>query len=497
MHKFEKLVVHIKQLIENNTWPAETRLPSLRSQAQLADLSLMTVLNAYQELEAQGLIYAKGKSGFFVAKRPSHSDQCNTEARCCGQNLDPSSLVYTHFKAIQNLPQLSFAAADPDEQLLNNARLSKIVAKHAKQNHLYHLKEHMPPGHLGLRQLIARQYQLQGVAVTGEDIVITSGALEALNLSLQSLTQAGDYILLQQTGYYAAWQAAERLGLKIISIPEHPQHGVDLEAMAEALANYPIKVCWLMLNSQEPVGYSVSDSIKAQIAALLSQHQVYLIEDDTNQELYFSGTKPLPMNYFYTDLQVLHCSSFSKILGPSMRIGWVCAGGFSDKIQHLQLMSSLAANPLLQSALAEFIATHHYDKQLHQLRFHLSQRKQQHYQLLQRYLANCSMTYYPSAYFIWIKLPDDIDAMQLSSALLTQQIAITPSQLFSLAPSDSSHIRLNCSAEVSEQTIHAIKIMASTLQTLLQQSLMIKPEGVANSPAQLAGQSAVGLNPVK
>jgi DNA-binding transcriptional MocR family regulator len=464
MHKFEQLVLSIKQLIQNNTWPADYKLPSLRSQSQRSGLSLMTVLNAYQELEAQGLIYAKDKSGFYVAKLKASDVLIPPDAPDHSPISSSPSLFYTHVKAIQHLAQPSFAAAYPDEQLLNSIKLSKIIAEHAKRHYRANLKQHMPPGHLQLRQLIASHYQLQGIAATAEDIVMTSGALEALNLSLQALTQAGDYIVLQRYSYYAAWQAAERLGLKVISIAEHPQHGIDLDALAAALQHYPIKVCWLMLNSHEPIGFSLSDESKRKLAALLLQYQVYLIEDDSNQELYFGGAKPLPMNYFLPPQQVLHCASFSKTLGPSVRLGWVYAGRFSQHIQQLQLMSSFLVNPLLQSAMAEYVASHHYEKHLHQLRLILSQRKQHYYQLLQQQLQGYALHYHASGYFLWLQLPAHIDALQLYQDLLAQQIAVAPSALFCREPEPVQYLWLNCSAEISDWSTLAIHQLAQHIR---------------------------------
>ncbi len=89
---------------------------------------------------------------------------------------------------------------------------------------------------------------------------------------------------MQQTVFYGAWQAAERLGLKVITIPEHPQHGFDLEAFEQVIQTYPIKVCWLMLNAHNPIGFTVSDDIKYKIAKLLHEHQIYLIEDDVYED---------------------------------------------------------------------------------------------------------------------------------------------------------------------------------------------------------------------
>src|SRR5690606_23770705 len=196
-------------------------------------------------------------------------------------------------------------SAFPNAELLYKAKFMQILAQQAKRQSSYNNQNHMPPGNQDLRQLIANRYQLQGIACHADDIVITSGALEALNLSLQALTQPGDCILLQQTIFYGAWQAAERLGLQVITIPDHPTEGLDLQAFEQALRQYPIKVCWLMLNAQNPIGYTVSTEIKQEIAQLLTQYQVYLIEDDVYQELNFGKEKPVSVKYFDQQQRVL------------------------------------------------------------------------------------------------------------------------------------------------------------------------------------------------
>lgn len=322
----------------------------------------------------------------------------------------------------------------------------------------------MPPGNQDLRQLIANRYQLQGIGCNANDIVITSGALEALNLSLQALTQPGDFILLQQTIFYGAWQAAERLGLQVITIPEHPQFGFDLDSFEQALKQYPIKVCWLMLNAHNPIGFTVSSEIKQRIAELLYEYQVYLIEDDVYQELNYGSAKPLPVKYFDQHQMVLHCSSFSKTLGMGARVGWVYAGGFSDAIQHLQLMSTLTVSPLLQNALVEFISHHHYEKHLRHLRQHLEKYKKKFYQELKARLGSiCEIYYYSSGYFLWIELPKQLDAQTLYEQLLQQHISIAPALLFKPDHASQNYIRLNCSFEWNADIEQAVNLLAKTI----------------------------------
>ncbi|WP_151980897.1 aminotransferase-like domain-containing protein [Acinetobacter guerrae] len=448
MYKSEQLAQHLKRLIENGSWSAHTKLPSLREQAEISGFSLMTVMNAYQDLEAQGLIYSKEKSGYFIAEHLKAQMPHSTTIVSLNPKIEINSLVFKYLKSIQSKDILPFGSAFPDHHLLTPTKLLQMVSQKARDQKSYDQTTNLPPGNLALRKIITQRYAMQGIATDADDIVITSGGLDALNLSLQALTQPGDYILLQQTTFYGAWQAAERLGLKVITLPEHPTFGFDLQAFEQVIQHYPIKVCWFMLNAQNPIGFTVSDDIKYKIAKRLHEHQIHLIEDDVYEELFYGMNKPLSMKYFDRSNLVLHCSSFSKTLGAGFRVGWVYAGKYSEKIQHLQLMSTISANALIQNALVEFVSSHHYEKHLRQLRRRLEKNKKRFTQYLKQHLGQCCEIYsFPSGYFLWIKLPLHIDSLELYQQLITQNIGIAPSPLFNVSDSNQHYIRLNCSFE--------------------------------------------------
>lgn len=457
MYKSKKLANSLKLLIENGTWKANEKLPSLRQQAELSGFSLITVMNAYQELEAQGLIYSKEKSGYFVvAKQPSNDEQ--NQNVTLNPKIEINSTVFQYLKSIQSDDIIPFGIAFPNSQLLYSPKLIQTLGQLARHRLSYEQTPSLPPGNFALRQLIAQRYCMQGIQTDPSDIVITSGGLDALNLSLQAMTQAGDYILLQQTIFYGAWQAVERLGLKVITIPEHPEHGIDLNAFEQAIQKYPIKVCLLMLNCHNPIGFTVSDDIKFQLAKLLHQYEIHLIEDDVYEELYFEHKKPLSMKYFDQQNMVLHCSSFSKTLGAGFRIGWVYAGKFSEHIQHIQLMSTLSVNSFIQNALVEYLSHRHYEKHLKNLRSSLERNKKQFYAYLTAHLpAVCKISYYPSGYFLWIELPEYVDSVDIYQMLLALNISIAPSILFNanFAPKNN-FLRINCSFELNDQIESAL-----------------------------------------
>ncbi len=469
MYKSERLAHNIKRLIEDGSLKAHEKLPSLRDQVQRSGLSLMTVLNAYQELESQGLVYSVEKSGFFVsemvtefaAKRPPSTQPVIS----LNAKVEINSLVFNYLKSIQPNHIVPLGSAFPNHLLLNPPKLIQIMGQLTRNKHNYGQNNNLPPGNLELRKLIAQRYSMQGIPTQPDDIVITSGCLDALNLSLQAITQPGDYICLQQTIFYGAWQVAERLGLKVVTIPAHPQDGFDLEAFEQAIKTYPIKVCWFMLNCHNPIGFTVSEKIKYQIAKLLHEYQIYLIEDDVYEELFYRGAKPLSMKYYDQQNLVLHCSSFSKTLGPSFRIGWVYAGRFSKYIQHLQLMSTISANSLMQNALVEFISNHHYEKHLRTLRRNLEKNKNRFFEYLKKHLpATCEIDHYSGGYFLWITLPTHVNSMQIYENLIQVDIGIAPSQLFSIHDTHHNHLRLNCSFEWSIDIENAINQLIASIK---------------------------------
>src|SRR5690606_15454760 len=187
------------------------------------------------------------------------------------------------------------------------------------------------PGDAQLRRQIALRYLVDGLQVPPEEIVITNGALEALNLCLDAIGAVhGDTILIESPAFYAALQAIERKGLQAVEVPAHPSRGADLEAMERAIRQHRPKACWLMTNFQNPTGSLMPDENKRALVELLSRYDIPLIEDDVYSELYFGDKRPLPAKAFDSAGLVLHCSSFSKCLAPGYRIGWVAPGRYAQ-----------------------------------------------------------------------------------------------------------------------------------------------------------------------
>ncbi len=468
MAKYEELMASIRHQINDGVWSVGEKLPSLRKQSKMANMSLMTVLNAYQALESQGIIISHPRSGYVVAPKISQSDYKKPKANFhATENVNINDLIFDVLQNSRKSNLVNFGSVYPDASLYPRAQINRSLAAAAKIMPASSMLDNFPPGNEELRKIISKRYAAQGMSVSPEEIVITSGALEALNLSLQSITQPGDWVIVESPTFYGSLQSLQKLGLRAISIRTHPQTGTDIEALEHALNTHDVKACWLMSNHQNPVGYTLSDKNKVKVAELLRRYKVYLIEDDVYSELYFGNKKPLPIKAFGHEDMTLHCSSFSKSLVAGFRIGWVAAGSKAESIQKLQLMTTMAASAPMQLALTNYLSTRSYETHLRQLRRTLSQRKYSLWKVLKQYMPEeVSIIYSEGGYFIWIELPDTINAQDLYVAALKHNINIAPGSMFSLSNEFQNFFRLNASFKCTPKYEKGIQTLSELIVDL-------------------------------
>ena len=446
MKKYQQLAQQLTDQIALGVWQPGDRLPSLREQVVSSGMSFMTVSHAYQLLESQGRIIARPQSGYYVAPQPVKQRQPDPPAQVTrNESVDINTYIFDVLQASRQASMLPFASAFPDPRLFPLQQLNRSLAQVSKTATAMSVIENLPPGNDELRHAIARRYALQGMNVSPDEIVITAGALEALNLSLQAVTEPGDWVVVENPCFYGALQALE-----------------------QALQSYPVKACWLMTNSQNPLGFTLTAEKKAQLVALLTHYNVMLIEDDVYSELYFGREKPLPAKYWDRDEMTLHCSSFSKCLVPGFRIGWVAAGRHARRIQQLQLMSTLSTSSPMQLALVDYLSTKRYDAHLRRLRRQLAERKQLAWQALLRFLpAEVKIHHSDSGYFLWLELPAGVDAGELSALALRDNISIAPGKMFSTTANWTSFFRFNTAWGWGEKEEQGVKRLGELIRQLL------------------------------
>lgn len=446
MSLYQDIAAQTEKLIRDGVFRPGDRLPSVRKACRTHEISPITVTQAYYLLESRGLIEARPKSGYFVRARLGQSLPEPEMTRPVGGSteLQVSDFIFQILDSVRDPAIAPLGSSFPSPYLFPLAKLGRYLASAARKFDPLSTVTDLPPGNEELRRQLALRYLAQGAAVSPQEIVITSGAMEGLNLCLQAVTRPGDLIAIESPTFYAGLQASERLGLKVIEIPSHPREGVSLTALEDALRHHPIKACLLMLNFANPTGSLVTDARKKELVSLLHRYQIPLIEDDVYAELYFGKQAPLCTKAEDRDGFVMHVSSFSKCLAPGYRLGWVAAGRYAGQIQRQKLSTSLATTVPVQIALADYLKHGAFENHLRQLRRKLAEQEAGLVAAVERHFPEGTRLARPrGGYFLWLELPRQVDTLRLHQQALARGISTAPGPIFSAKREFGQYLRLN------------------------------------------------------
>lgn len=428
------------------------------------------MFQAYYQLEARGLIRARERSGYYVAtgvRRLLPEPDSSSQPGDNSVSLDVSELVFDILESTMVRDVVQLGSAFPSPLLFPLQRLGQAMASSVQKLEPWSAVDHLSPGIARLRRQIALRYLAEGMHVHTDDIIVTNGAIEALNLCLTVVTRPGDAVLIESPTFYAALQALERIGLEAIEVPTHPREGIELEALERAITRHRPKACWLMTNFQNPLGSLMPEVKKQALVELLARHEIPLIEDDVYGELYFGDERPPPAKAFDKHGLVMHCSSFSKCLAPGYRIGWTIAGRFTQAVARMKLTSTLGTSALPQAALATYLERAGFDKHLRKLRHALASQQAAFAQAVGHHFPPGTRATRPAGgYFLWIELPARVDAMHLHRLALSQGISVAPGPIFSAQRRFTNCLRLNYGHAWdarSEQAVETLGRLASAL----------------------------------
>lgn len=446
MKRYEQFANDIAEMIRSGVLAPGQRVPSVRHASKTYGVSPSTVFQAYYLLENRGLIRSRPKSGYFVCSQPRQQPPISENRKRAAEStsVDVSDLVFSVLSSVRDPSTFPLGSAFPSPTLFPMQRLARSMAKATRLMDLRSVVVDLPPGNHSLRRQIALRYMVAGVMVPVDEVIITNGALEALNLCLQAVTRPGDLVAIESPAFYASLQVLERLQLKAVEIPVDAQHGIDLDVLASALKKHPIKACWFMTNFQNPMGVTLSDDKKQALVDLLHDYQVPLIEDDVYSELYYGAEPPKPAKAFDRDGLVMHCGSFSKSLAPGYRVGWAAAGRFAQVVERLKLMTTLSASIPAQAAIADYLQFGGFDRHLRKLRHNLEVQQNQMRAAIDRYFPEQTRVTRPEGgYFLWLELSDRFDSLRFFKLALEQGISVAPGPMFSATRDYRNCIRLN------------------------------------------------------
>jgi DNA-binding transcriptional MocR family regulator len=469
---YEKLADDIETVIRNGVYRPGDRVPSVRQASQQHRISITTVIRAYLLLESRGVLESRPQSGYFVSLRMAEGNRHAGELRpsrpiAVSATVDISRLVLSTLRSISADDAVPLGSPYPDPQLFPYEKLNRYASAVGRNKALWGVTNALPPGRPELVRQIARRHLENGMSVDPNEIIVTVGATEAINLCLQAVAKPGDVIAVESPTFYAMLHAIERSGMRAIEVATHPEYGMDIDALAKIIQSESIAACMVMPNFQNPLGFQMPDERKRELVELLAKAQIPVIENGVYNELYFGDSHPTTLKSYDKNGMVLHCGSFSKSLTAAYRIGWALPGRYRDQVEKLKFLNTLTTSLIPQLAIAEFLERDGYEHHLRRLRKSYAQQANLMKAMVTRFFpAGTRMSSPAGGYVLWIELPAKVDSMKLYQMALDRGITIGPGCMFSISPDNyQNYIRLNYSSPWSselEQAIITVGKLAAT-----------------------------------
>jgi DNA-binding transcriptional MocR family regulator len=463
---YRSVAQEISDMIRDGSLTVGDQIPSVRALSESRKVSPATILKAYETLEADGLIEARPRSGYYVCELQTPPSLPQTSRpKSASTRLAVSDLVFDTLEASRNREVVPLGSAFPSPTQFPWPKLARSLGSSARQLDPWSTVESLPPGSVDLRRQIAKRYLGLGMSIGIDQIIVTAGALEALNLALQCVTRPGDTIAIESPTFYGCLQAAQRLGLNVVEIPMHPTDGLDIEALKTAIGKFPIRACWFMTTLQHPTGSTLPRARKVELVRLLAEHRIPLIEDDAYAELQFAAKAEAPAKAFDRNGYVLHCGSFSKCLAPGYRLGWVAAGRYAQELSRLKMETSIATSLPVQLGIAQMLRSGGYDAHLIRLRRRLALSQRAALESLRRYFpAGYRVAAPRGGYFLWLECAAAVDSLDVHRGALNLGISIAPGPIFSARQQFQNYLRLNTGHPWTNTMAQAIQKLAQLLK---------------------------------
>jgi DNA-binding transcriptional MocR family regulator len=462
-----KVAHQIQGQIRKGALRVGDKVPSIRGLRRQQGVSVSTVLQAYFWLENQGWIEPRPQSGFYVRVpfREMVPEPVFRSARAVPTKVGIGDLLDAVVDSLGDSTKVPLGAACATAYYPSK-KLSRIISRIARNDPDHSGRYEFATGLEPLRRQIARRAVEYGCTFSPNDVIVTCGGMEALNLAVRAVARPGDVIAIESPTYFAILQVIESLGMKAIEIPTHPRTGMDLAALEAAIRKHRVRGCITISNCHNPLGFILEDERKKQLVELLTREGVPLIEDDIYGDLAYAAHRPKTAKTYDSEGMVLLCSSFSKVLAPGFRVGWMEAGRFRDAVKRLKFINTIASPSLPQRAIAEFIESGGYDRYLRSLRETLASQVQIYSRAISRYFPEGTKISRPAGgYVLWVELPQNVDGLKLYQAALGQNISIVPGAIFSATGQFRNHIRISCGNPWSESIDRALMTLGRLCET--------------------------------
>lgn len=460
--RYEQVADKVEEWIKFLDLKPGDRVPSVRQVVKDLKVSINTVFRAYSLLEAKGLIVSRPRSGYIINSLGVSLKVPVAESRSMlPANVEITAMAAAMMKNAKENGIINFSILAPVNEFIPITSLNKFVRASLSEAGDDNFQYPLVDGHPNLLRQISRLSLDWVKPIVSENILVTNGGMEAINLCLDSVTSPGDIVAVESPTYHGILQSLERRRLKALEIKVNPQTGLCINDLELALESKQVAACIFMPRCHNPTGYSMPEENKIRLVKLLGERNIPLIEDDCLGELCFGSFNGFPAKAYDNYDNVMYCSSFSKTLAPGFRIGWVSAGKHHENIEKLKFGSNISTNGILQAAIGKYLESGLYGRHIRKMRNELQAQMIKYIGTITEYFPKETNLAVPKGGLsIWIELPPGVDAFNYQKEALGQGIGICPGHIFSPSNSYQHYIRLNCCPMWNNKIETAIKKLA-------------------------------------
>ena len=456
------LVTLLESAIARGDLPSGARLPPERELATRLRISRTTVVSAYRELESKGLLRGYVGRGTFVCATPEPSGTPFAwRGKIASAALRSSdSTMRDALKHASDARLLSLAAGEPAIDCFPTAAFQSAVDQSIAREGAALWRHGPTEGQPALREAIGDRFR-----VPVESVLVLAGAQQGLDLLARCLVDPGDAVIVDRPGYLGAIQSFQAAGAKLIGWDV--LHG-DVDELEDALLRYRPKLIYTNPTFQNPTGITMPIRTRREVLKLAERYRVPIVEDGTYRELSFGETPPPSLHELDTQNLVIHLNSFSKVLAPGLRLGWLSA---TPPIVEQMALIKQRLDPhtqnLVQFALARMIRDGSFDTHVKKLRAEHARRCARMLSAMQKHVPPGSLRVMrpQGGLYLWCRVSSGISTRALLDAALANGVAFVPGHAFYADPAGESELRL-CFSSVEPSAIdEAMQKLASALRT--------------------------------
>lgn len=456
---YARVASELRRQIDAGVLRAGDKLPSIRTLRRSRGVSTATAVETYLCLEREGYVRARDRSGFYVTQPLSRfvAEPQGATALVPPVPVGMSELAAEVLRQLGDTTLVPLGASALSPALLPSARLNRAVRRAAARWPLHSATYGPLRGQLHLRRQLARHAFSLGFTCHPDDVIVTCGGMEALNLAIRAVASPGDVLAVESPTYFGVLQVMESLGLRAVEIPTDPRTGMNLELLERAIRRHRVKAVVSMTTCHNPLGFVMSDAAKADLVDVTARHETAIVEDAVYNEFAYDEARRRPAKAFDRQGLVLYCGSFSKSLSPGLRIGWVEAGRFGPRVEVLKSITSLVSPALPQLAIAELLESGFYGRYVRRLRLRLADHVQQYiHAITEAFPSGTRMTRPAGGNIVWVQLPDHADGTTLYRRALELGISVFPGEIFSNDAKYRDFVRVSCGTPWSSTIERAI-----------------------------------------